>query len=552
MKKQKYRAPFISGKFLFLKMFAILLFNILLILPFCAYASSLSDEDLKSIHHHLSSQWKAVAYRQPENFSPIFSLHSCLWPALPESYEWRTLEDNNIYLFKHISASFHEFDFVTYPTSSADKVNFLSRWDGITHHSFAYTRTPPLRNDYAREVFPINQDAYKCDGRTYDRGHCIDFADTQGLTNVEMVASDSIDPTISTLDPRNYIPEPPKTHWGRSLRNNLVRDIRNEKGNYAQYVYYPFQSKRTGNGTAIPTGVYFLHLNTNNDGLVQSYHVPWGHAIHDAHAKDEPEWKKRLDLLKDVENFFPFPFCHDLRQEVNHMDFSELPMAYKGGEVPLSPSSYFQLVKAADHEVRNVVGKLFLTHYLLQQDEGHSRIDPWLRRLIQHSSYMDELGLCGFMPQHGVSSLLDVLRQASDVDKEDQLYDHLWQISANQDENDLGLRNIFKEKGEDAYRTPVKIKEEILVHTPEMDMNDYTKISQQMYDRIINFLKQNKKVRLLELTTPRADLIAEHIKANLKEEEKGIVVVEYSTKINKKWNCQPSFFNRGIQARCID
>lgn len=136
------------------------------------------------------------------------------------------------------------------------------------------------------------------------------------------------------------------------------------------------------------------------------------------------------------------------------------------------------------------------------------------------------------------------------MDKDDQLYDHLWQISANQDENNLGLNTLFQE--ENVYKTPVKVKKEILVHTPIVDMSEYNKPTEQMYTKIIDTLKQDKKIRLLNLTTPRATRISEDIKAKLTEAEKKSVVVEYSPKKGKKWNCQSSFSNKGIPAHRVD
>src|SRR5262249_17478603 len=145
--------------------------------------------------------------KKPVGFDTIFNqLPPQLWPALPESYEWR-INVNKVELYKHKSAPAHIFDFVTYATDSELQYNFLSRWDNVTHHSFAYTRqNSPLSDKHpARHIYPFGQFSLK--GVSYMNGHCIDFMDTFGLTEKSYMKGITIIESISTFDPRNYIPE---------------------------------------------------------------------------------------------------------------------------------------------------------------------------------------------------------------------------------------------------------------------------------------------------------------------------------------------------------
>jgi len=545
--RKKYSIPQSHLLKFLISIISIFLIYIILLTSFRCHAVDLSDDQVLEIYHDLSAKWQAVNYVPPQGFEFIYSTqHPLLWPALPESYEWRILPNDVLYLFKHLSAMEHDFDFVTYPTDDPTHFNFLSCWDGITHHSFSYTRNPPLHNEYARSAFPINAEAYRY-GSLYTRGHCIDFADTQGINNSQMFASNTVDYTISTFDPRNYIPEPPRTHWGISLRKELVRTIREQKGCYAQYMYYPFVPARTKNGTAIPEGIYFVKPAHNQSPLI-SYHVSWGDPIHNERAYGD-SWQYRLQRLQDPHNFLPSPYVHDQRNPILQMDFGELPLTYlyRGGF--MSYMEYYKITKAADHEVRNIMGKISLTHYLLQQNYEPAKIESWLIRLVNHATLMENMDNYNFMSESAGNELARSLKEAKAVDEDDRLYDHLNQICKNQAEEVL-YKDITKRN---ARKVPLEVQVSIPQQVFLIDMNDYKK-SGKAIDFVIKHLEKiNKKIRIINLTTPRAALIAESIKAkfgsNLNELKQ--ISVEYNVSPTKKWNVQPEFSNRGINAKRI-
>ncbi len=373
----------------------------------CYAPNPLGDEEAKEVHRYLSSKWKPVEdYEKPVGFGTIFNfLNPELWPALPESYEWR-INGENVELYKHKSASPHEFDFVTYRTDCDDKVDFLSRWDQVTHHAYAYTRqdSPIHPKHPARTVYPITQ--FEFGTETYMRGHCIDCIDTFGLTDKSRVKGMTIIESISTFDPRNYIPElmVPTNNWGKEVRCNLVMDIRKTGGCYAQYMYYGHTYTRTtdSSATAIPLGVYFVEMDKENT-VNRCFHVPWDptHPVHSAEGK--------LENVLLPNRFFLSPYVHNIQIESQGKWVPELQLDYQLPDRPLTPEEYHNLVKIADHEIKTISGKACLIAYNIRQ--GRERIDIllWLKRLIKHAMKIHEMGGYGFLHSRAMEQLAQAL-----------------------------------------------------------------------------------------------------------------------------------------------
>ncbi len=509
---------------------------------------SLVQDELIEVYTHQTNQWEEAPYEAPQHFPKIFqSLPQSHWPALPESYEWRILPNDTIKLFRHVSSRSYNFDFVVYGPNEREQINFLSRWDNTTHHAFTYTRNPPLNNEYARNTYPINADGYKIGTQTYVRGHLIDFCDTMNLEDEEMVAGGTIDQTISTLDPRNYHPEPPRSHWGLSLRKDLVRSIRVLRGCYAQYMYYSETPLATRYGTHIPDGCYFAEMGRDYT-IKQVYHVPWNHPIHQERAQGNT-WQDRLAPLIDFDSFVPSPFVHNQREEIIDMDFKDLPFSYELPDGKLSYKSLFQLTQAADHEMRSVVSKTNLVYYLLKEDTTPRKIEMWLKRLLLHADFMDDkLRVVNFLPTEKANNLLDLVRLNEGIDGNDQMYDHLRRIIRNQEEGRIRLDTLWQEVEETIPQRLLVVPAPIVI--PFIDMASYPHITKTMYANIIGFLRTNEQVEIRNLTTPRATKIAERIRGQMTA---GVISpraqITYTVSPTKNWNVQKPFTERNIAAR---
>ena len=119
----------------------------------------------------------------------------------------------------------------------------------ITYHSFAFTRLG-VGSEF-RDFYPISEDDFTDSVNSsieYTRGHAIDYMDTAGLWDSDKAAGRGgimRIKSISTFDPRNFIPEPFKSEWGATIRKNEVQLIRKKRGAYAQYMYYNMFPPRT-------------------------------------------------------------------------------------------------------------------------------------------------------------------------------------------------------------------------------------------------------------------------------------------------------------------
>ena len=514
-------------------------------------ALPLDEETLVALYGHQQASLRADPTVLPPDFFRItHALPRDQWPMLPESYRWAISNMGNVQLLKHLSADLHTFDFVIYGPDRDNRVNFLSRWDSMTHHSFAHTRTPPLHNEQARNNFPINESGFKWNGQTFVRGHCIDFCDTTGLSNQRMVARSEINPLISTLDPRNYCPEPPRTHWGLSLRKELVANIRSRNGSYAQYLYYPKDPEATCNGTFIPEGCYFTEM-TSTYRMQNIYHLPWDHPIHGEKARGD-SWRDRLAPLLSQERFFPSPFVDDQRYPLSERRFFELPLTYQLPEIPSYQDS-FLLTRAADTELSSVTGKINLILALLQTEENDEKLIRWLPRLLNHAQFLDDLNFFYFLPELSTRRLLTALTDEDlFVDPGRSFYDHLYQIYQNQEEEGLGLRKLFKT--EEEFHDQIPLEEALPENLPTViDMTLYTTKGQGLYTILKEALQSEHLPHLLNLTTPRATVIARYVRALIDEE--GLpenVSLTYSPSPSKKWNIQDAFNSQNIVARRLD
>ncbi len=477
---------------------ALIFATLLIVFPsYCPAPNYLNEEQSREVYTYLSAKWRSVEFKKPLGFDSVFTqLPRHLWPALPESYEWR-VTNHTVGLYKHKNAASHVFDFVTYVTDSDFRYNFLSRWDGVTHQSFAYTRqNSPLNGDHpARDVYPIPQ--FTLNGQSYMRGHCIDFVDTWGLTERSRVSGMTIVECVSTLDPRNYVPEPlnPSGRWGAELRNNLVETIRKNNGCYSQYMYYgsPYTKTDDASNTAIPNGIFFLETDKDKR-LLKSFHVPWDqtHKVHTAGST--------LDDVLDANTFFPCPFVHDTDKEINIIEL-QFDFLLQDGVLPYK--QYHNLVRYASYEIKNIVGKASLITYLIMQNEKPEDIQVWLKHLIRHGIAIHQNGGYGFMMSPSVIKLMDRLNGAPYVDPTGLFRMYLVQLCSN-DQDDAKVRDKTTFKSLPRLKDTKRVE---VIQKP-VDIDVKTLNFYQTNQAVHTALKTSSAIHLQNLSTAKAGDIA--------------------------------------------
>ena len=519
----------VSLRRIFLNLFFLFFFSF----PYIVAVTQAQEED---IYRRLREQWIPVTcVKMPLGFETIFrNLDKKFWPALPESYEWRIEENGNINLYKHEDAPDRQIEFVTYFTDSLERFNFLSRWDGTTQHSFAYTRNN-LSNDGLRKTYPVAFPGYWC-------GHCIDFLDTQGISEISKCQNGhttthatTVIESISTLDPRNYIPEPDKdskgrdiAYWSRTARTQLVEKIRKVNGAYAQYMYYSFSPKRT-NGTAIPLGIYFVQVSPS----LISYNVPWpqSNSIDRIHSGNDTNWQQRLRAPND---FIPSPFMHEARTKSVYELPANFPVDFN-----LSYEQEYNLFMSADHEIKSIRGKTTLVRYLLIFHPIDNFIASWIQRLIKHaeilkSTYEGRV----YSLEKDVRVLHDALERSSKKDsinqqREDhQLIAHLYSLLP---EHQM---NIGREMTPHASRSSSRLKSQAmpLVYVNVEKANSIDKQALPIAQTIVNMLKRipSVHVRLINITTARAKQIDEQIDWDSLAAEMGVNTTSLTNRMSGK------------------
>lgn len=191
-------------------------------------------------------------------------------PPLPRGHQW--IWQAGIYsIIKDKHAPNHEFTFVLYGPGfdPTPYINFLCLVDNKLAYSLAKTKS---NNHPGKCHFPVTGNNFHVLGFDYNqprmfknhvRGHAIDHQDTiirAGFAN-------------SSMDTRNYLPEPPFRGWGLDFRNKKIKQLRdNGGGYYSQINDYDEANIRTVSGIAVPT---HIRLNTfdANFNQIDIHHV---------------------------------------------------------------------------------------------------------------------------------------------------------------------------------------------------------------------------------------------------------------------------------------
>lgn len=216
----------------------------------------MSDARVIFIDNHETVSF-TVELDRPEGWDHFNALPGHLLPPLSPGYEWARVNNKYCIIREH-DAKEQELLLVIYgPDKVTNKVNFIFQINKQTTYSFAHTKNGkgPDNRDY-----PMSSSDYEVIGFDYKkhkysahvRGHLVDHQDT--------ILNASTKDLWSTVDPRNYVPEPPDFEWGLGFRNQKVRSLRKQKGGagYAQLNLYPKKPLLTRNGTAVPEDVKFI------------------------------------------------------------------------------------------------------------------------------------------------------------------------------------------------------------------------------------------------------------------------------------------------------
>lgn len=197
-------------------------------------------------------------------------------PVLPAGYRW-VKHDNKYGIMRTTTTPEKDIHVVIYGPNKNQipRINYIMQVDDVTTYGFAHTKNsdgPKDRN------YPMNDDAFRVPTydyshtryKTHIRGHVIDHQDT--ITNFAQE-------NWSTLDARNYIPEPPIYNWGLCIRRLAVQQLRKRPGGgaYAQQAYYSDNPATTMNGTKVPKFVYFYPYSMDGDTYTSAnpYNIKW-------------------------------------------------------------------------------------------------------------------------------------------------------------------------------------------------------------------------------------------------------------------------------------
>lgn len=206
-------------------------------------------------------------------------------PPLPHGYQWVRANDNYS-VIRNEKAEKHAISIILYGPDAKQYINFICQVDDVTTYSFAHTKSgsgpkdrtyPMTNNDYKVLDYDYASKRYN----SHVRGHLIDHQDTilgRG--------------TLSTYDPRNYIPEPPEYEWGLGIRRLKVAELRKQRGGgaYAQLNTYPETPLVTMNGTLVPEDVrLYAYSHTNGYQAKDVFHVDFEESM------KRPDGKKVLE-----------------------------------------------------------------------------------------------------------------------------------------------------------------------------------------------------------------------------------------------------------------
>jgi hypothetical protein len=346
------------------------------------------------------------AQQDSESRQYIFEeLDTIFWPTLPMGYKWfyDSSDRSKAPIVKKYPDSKERNVEITIfgPDDEQDdpkkQVNYVTAFDDLNVQCYANTRLQgSLYNESPRYPAQLEIEHF----RPYDRGHGIDFADTIDQDPKSERSASHI---------RNFIPEP--VIWNRNLRRTWVGRIRKSEGAYIQRVYYHDyslyhsdpQSSVTSNGTLIPTGAYFSHINSDRDEILKSADISWSYEFHKLPKPKKSTVLKTLDLAWPIFSIIPTSTpaalvyasdvtCKKLDKIIEKYDALALERPPLGNAYKISKYNRYmfeQLYQAAETEYLDVTYKIDFAAWCVEASlDEEAKL--YLERAKAHADVLSE------------------------------------------------------------------------------------------------------------------------------------------------------------------
>lgn len=330
-------------------------------------------------NQYINENYEKIESKEITSIIKSFGSNYHLLPLLPPSHFW-DLEQKCIMRHKDVPSKTKIYVF---GEESKDKLSYIiCESDTIHHpdHSFRtiYSFTTPKLN----EVYNGERSQKTFQKGTLEKfvaGHCIDHADTSD----EKLNYYNIN---STHHFANLIPEP-YDGWGIKIRSHLVKELRNYKIPYSQFVYYPSQIEYTDypSITAIPKGVLFFSHNNN---VLDGWQVDWDDKeIHYNSTGRGPRIRLKNNVIENLK-------CKHLAYINGRLDdkftvnLDEKINSLQNNSKILDPYTRYKVQVLADQEL---IPKYIL--HIIKSDLKENRVHYvvyWLKRFIDQLKILIE------------------------------------------------------------------------------------------------------------------------------------------------------------------
>ncbi|MDP4724924.1 MAG: hypothetical protein NWS47_01335 [Alphaproteobacteria bacterium] len=297
-------------------------------------------------------------------------------PRLPAGFIWSIDELGSLQILKHQCVEAVNFNIYVFGPDEYDRIQFVVSEEGVPTHGFAMTRMGTEFPETLRNTYPMLTDDYKKGTITKCRGHIIDYKDTLGSAR---------DVAISTLCVFNYKPEP-WGYWARTLRTQMVAELRRHQSSYAEYMFYPFNLAKTNNKTPIPTEVLFEE-SPMNPNIAQSYLVSEAHACHAWEARNVSMYQAK-SILRTTKKVRPFIWNRQLNSVKQR---ASLDGFFRSQAAPVIDfCDLYLLMVAAETEYSGATLKMTYLSWAAGSGAPLSIIKLWLNRSVLTAQYIDD------------------------------------------------------------------------------------------------------------------------------------------------------------------
>lgn len=351
----------------------------------------------------LSKEWQVIA----RNLKPA------AWPILPMSHRI-TKQDGQWVIQRYRDVDFLELNLLTFGSDSKNKINYLVLENDRLIYSYAHTRNPAFGGGRTR--FPFTIKTRDSQIINYMDGHSIDHADTLDEKLLYYGVS-------STHHKKNHIPEPDRTYWGLTLRNQLVKEFRGSQDSYSQWVFYPDKPFQINSGAFVPLGVLFLRHGIEGN-IKEGWSIPWKDPLHNTAGQGQKirttlqhyslnhhsQQSSGKDILNSNNRFAPKCFVY-VKESLDQKFAYALNVPDENNlNHPYSQFSLYRMEVLADQEVIPYWSiKLIdfnLDQQLAQDSKNFLKTLYWTNRTI---NYLEELQENDFQNHINIISLQNLM-----------------------------------------------------------------------------------------------------------------------------------------------